>query len=344
MDMPALEKRKFKLKQFTFAELLNVIPQLYGQIFPVVILPVILLVVPTIILQAVSQQNLLETLTRLGIDPTDSRATSRLSQAQINQLLAALGSTLWPTLLLTLLITLVFGSLMTGVITHQTSERYLGRAATLGQTWTAIRGRLLPYVFGQFIYALILVGLLIALSLILFACGLGFGVLGYIALTLGSLLAPVLILENVSVGMGMRRAWSLAKKRFWMIAGIVFVSGLLSVGGGLVIGLFFPTGILLLILSGMLTIFITPIIPIAATLIYYDSRVRFEDLEGAFSASSVPEPRPADVYSPKVQGALMEGSDFTNMALLTAGIFVIALVLVGLTFLNSPGVSSFAPR
>ncbi|HVU14348.1 MAG TPA: hypothetical protein VHD90_23885, partial [Phototrophicaceae bacterium] len=86
-------------------------------------------------------------------------------------------------------------------------------------------------------------------------------------------------------------------------------------------------------------IFITPLLPIAMTLLYYDIRTRVEGLDLALAALDKPDARPSDLQSPSA-GPLLTSRDLVNMIVI--GVVGAALVLVAGGLLSNV-MNSLAP-
>jgi MFS family permease len=324
MDAPLSEKRKLKLPVFTFGELLSATLRSYRQSFPRFILPVALYAVIATSLTTYVGQNIPIDMTtfQMANQTSLSREQAMALLSQSVQVLGTLGA-------VSLIVSLVQSLLLTPLITWLASEAYLGRKATLGQAVSALRSRFISVLGGLLVYYLLIVLLLVALTLVFFLCGLGLGLVGYVTLALGSLLIPVLLLERVGIGEGLRRGWFLAKRRFWMLFGIAAIFTVISYVVGLAIPRLVGTNLLLSVISQVVfDIVLMPFLPIAYTLVYYDARVRFEDLEGELTRIEKPDPRPADIASPVYNSNLMEGSDFANLAIMVVLMFIVVLVLV----------------
>jgi hypothetical protein len=106
------------------------------------------------------------------------------------------------------------------------------------------------------------------------------------AMALFMMIAPAVVTEDLGAVAGVRRSWSLARRRFWPTVGTLLVVGLMASFLSSVIGLAPDSlalylglhwGWLLLALGGALTaLIVTPIAGITATLVYFDSRIRSE--------------------------------------------------------------------
>lgn len=336
MDAPSFEKRKTKLPIFTFSELISATLRLYGQNFSGFILPVALVTVPTVMISAAAAETMLknsELMNTYSANP--SSMTREQAMQMMTQSFSAVGSTASISLILGLIQSIVVMSL----ITWFASESYFGRTASLGEAIRSVFQRFWSLVGGLLFYNLILIAITIALAFTLFLCGLGIGLIFFISITLGSLVIPVFLLERTGFGLGLRRSWYLAKRRFWMLFGVLALvtvsSFVVNLGlGGLTRNV--PT--VSIIVQSLLAFIVVPFGQIANTLIYYDARVRYEDLEGALNSAEKQDARPADVDSPVYNSSLMDGSDFTNVAILTVLMIVIVLVIVGLNLaLGNPG-------
>ncbi len=123
-----------------------------------------------------------------------------------------------------------------------------------------------------------------------------------------SLIAPVVVLENVSGMDAIKRAWILANRRFWWLLGFILV---LSVFGWLIatgptliiqqlISVILPqsadvrtnlilTNVISSIISLLGSLLYMPLYLSAVTLVYFDLRVRTEGFDLALQADSSPE-------------------------------------------------------
>jgi hypothetical protein len=75
-----------------------------------------------------------------------------------------------------------------------------------------------------------------------------------------------------------------------------------------------------IVLQAIVSIFLAPVLPVALTLMYYDTRVRVEGLDIALQSVGKPDPRPADVMSPPAHG-FMTGRDYGNVGIMCGAIF-----------------------
>lgn len=252
----------------------------------------------------------------------------------------------WLVILVAFVSAFLQGVVINGLITYMVSERVLGRSTSIGEALSAVQSRLVPLALGMFI---LLVSIFVA-TLLLLVTGaiclfplIGLPMLFYLAIAANFYLAPVLVLENVLPSVGIQRALKLGKARFWqtlqLVIGIAIVLFILQFFLGLVTAAI--TGVeagsveavnsgAYLTLDVIITILITPVMPIALTLMYYDTRVRVEQLDEALQEVNKPDARPSDVASPAPDGTLLEREDLTNILLLTIGGITILVLLTPL--------------
>jgi hypothetical protein len=243
--------------------------------------------------------------------------------------------------LISILVAVLQAVFVNGTITYMASENHLGRKITIRQAFEAGRGRFAVLFGALVVFYLIVVLLAIASSLTLLCLVgfLGFGVLAYVFVNMNVFLAPVIMLENVGGMQGLMRGWVLAKTRFWTVFGLMLLIGVLSfvlsfafsalqqlLTGQVISAASLQTStVAASILSLVIGVLITPIAPIAFTLMYYDTRVRLEGLDIALQATGKPDARPSDVLSPPVN-ANINRKDLVNILILIVGVVVIALV------------------
>jgi hypothetical protein len=114
---------------------------------------------------------------------------------------------------------------------------------------------------------------------------------GLIIMTLFLMVAPVIVIEDLSFWQGIKRSQTLASRRLWPTMGVMLLAGLIASVIGQVLS-FAPDSIAFLIglhwgwlllglASALTALIVTPIAAITATLLYFDARIRTEgfDLE-----------------------------------------------------------------
>jgi hypothetical protein len=276
----------------------------------------------------------------------------RANQQFLSQYFGQLGNVIVLVLLIGAVTAFIEVVLINGPITFMAAERSLGRKATVGEAFRATRSRLLALAGGMFLFYVILAALGIGLSFTFFLCGLGIPLLVYVGMVLNAFLAPVLVLERVSIRQGLSRAWTLARARFWPVLGVtIFVY---------VIRVFFATGlqsavalltqgtvglaslssatVLTLVLQALIDVFLAPILPIAYTLLYEDSRIRLEGLDIALQNAASDAPQIADIASPPGEG-IFNRSDMSNLVVFTLGAIALLVVIYGLFFIFARSVA-----
>jgi len=248
-----------------------------------------------------------------------------------------------PTFLLTLLTFFIQQVFLNGIITFMASEAVLGRTSTALSAIQHIHDRFAPLAAAMIVVFAIVFSAIVLLTFVFFLCGLGVGIIFYLSVTLFTLLVPVMILERVSVGDGIQRTWSLSKRRFWPLLGLLIVLALLT----FLISIVFELADLLVdsgngdegvnyaqvILNLAYQIVVTPIMPIALTLMYYDTRIRLEGLGLALERTASPGVRLWDLPSPKLPARLTT-ADVSNMMVLSLLLIVITVVVVVLLGLS----------
>lgn len=270
----------------------------------------------------------------------NERSTFTMSPSQSSAYLSEMLGLFAVIMLITFATVILQQVFLNGPLTYMASESHLGNSVSLGQAFAATRGAFGKLGGALTLIYLIIIGLSVLLTFIFFACGLGFGILLYLWIAMYGFVVPVLVLERLTMGQGMNRAWALARWRFWplfwLIAGITLLGTIftiaLSILQALLIepaaSLSYETSTLIsTVLQTSTNIFLAPLLPTGLTLMYYDTRVRLEGLDFAMRLSSKPHPRPADVGSPVPFGPFMEGRDVGNMMILSVVLLVVVVVL-----------------
>ncbi len=277
-------------------------------------------------------------------------------------------SAYWIGMLSTILLGLVqfvlVQGIATGALTRAVADNYLGKKTGIldayrgiGKSWFTLLGALL---------FILLVFFVLTLWWIIVPCVgwfTGFGMMVFLMAAINPLVPPAVVLENQGVIEAVRRAWSLARRRFWPLLGYIFVLYLFSlivVNGPAAIAnvilaqvfrsLGDPTMQLVLtsIIQGLVSlVFILIYYPLqmtAFTLIYFDLRVRTEGFDLALltmeASSSADLSQAMSTPVPQVNERLITGPDLGNFAILTlAGvgiyIFLISFIMGSAFFFTS---------
>jgi hypothetical protein len=232
----------------------------------------------------------------------------------------------------------VQGLIVNAPLTYIASERYLGRHVTIGQAYRAVVGRLPNLGVGLILFYAIF-GALVATALMTLGICIGFLLLGlviFVGINFYSFLVPVTVLERGNIARSIGRAWFLAKARFWALLWLtlaVFITtAVISlaftvtqqaiVGGTIGSASYRTSQITTIIFQAVIGMFIIPVLPLAYTMMYYDTRTRLEGLDIALASVGVDEPRPSDVASPP-PGSFMDRKDWRALLIVTLSLIAI---------------------
>jgi len=251
----------------------------------------------------------------------------------------------------------------TAALVRAIGDSYLGQPtnlagayATVGHSWARLLGAIL-------LSLLLGIGLAVWLLVPCIGWFTGPGILAFFGLVVFQLLVPVVIMENAGPRRAIRRAWDLARRRFWWLVGFALVLYLLGqlivVGPSLLISgvlnalllqssssdLMRQAGISSVI-NSLVTLFASlvymPLELTAITLVYFDLRMRTEGLDLALQAA-IPDGQTADstvvarMPASLLNQRLVTGREvgyFFLLSLVPVGIyacFTLLLVLLGLT-------------
>ena len=189
-----------------------------------------------------------------------------------------------------------------GALAWSVSGRYLGETPTVAGSYGAVLRRTLSIIWayllaflvwgGIGILAVLIIGAMMFMSPIAGVVGaVVIGLIALVAFVRFLLITQVIVIEDIRGVAALQRSWFLMKGNFWR-AVLIFVftvvvsivmSFVLNFPGGIVAGLIGGTvgAIISQVFSQLSQILLTPVLAIAITLLYYDSRIRNEafDLE-----------------------------------------------------------------
>lgn len=205
---------------------------------------------------------------------------------------------------------------LSGFVIYVVSEAALGDRVSIGQTWQAVRGRLLSLLGVTMLTFVVVGGLAAVVGGLIFALVAGVGEAGGAVLGLVVILAAVplflwlaarvslapaaVVLERVGPLRGLSRSWQLSRGRAaWRILGITVLAGIVTVIFSTVIGLpiEFGTNQLLGLVGGdadlqitartvvdhllqiIVNSLVTPFSAGVTALLYLDQRIRREGLD-----------------------------------------------------------------
>lgn len=204
------------------------------------------------------------------------------------------------TLVIGLLSFVLVQGMATAALTRTIVDERIGRTTGILEAYRKIFSNA---TWLQLIGALFLLGLASLLVLIwaLVPCVgwvSGFGMLAFLSLVIGQLIAPIVVVENPGASNAIRRGWDLSRRRFWWTLGFVGVLTLLSyliIAGPAVLvsslanmltaGSLNATQTLVArqVISSLVTMIFSvlwqPLQMTAITLLYFDLRVRTEGLD-----------------------------------------------------------------
>jgi hypothetical protein len=239
-------------------------------------------------------------------------------------------------------------------LTRAIADHVLGEPAGIVATFRRLRGDWLQWFIVLILAYVVSVGLTIwwLVPCVGWATGLGMSLIFNVAVL--PLLAPVVLLEKQKAVDALRRAWELARQRFWPILGFTFLLGLFqqAVLAGptlLFLGVYFwmVTSAIttedmgsffagqsvmqsLMIMFG--NVFFVPLQMAAINVLYLDLRVRTEGLDLAAQAARLGEQPPAEVLqqAPPRSGPWFRREDWRNLvivSLLALAAFVVLMIV-----------------
>jgi hypothetical protein len=251
----------------------------------------------------------------------------------------------------------------TAALTRAVADNYTGQPVTiwgayrkLGASWARLLGALV---------AVVLIYLVMVVWLVIPCVGwlTGPGMLFFIFTVVSPFIAPVVVLEKQGGFNAFRRAWDLARSRFWWLVGFgmilllfaqLVVRGpafLLMSGVNLLFGSqmdlsqqLLITNLIQYLLMTVTSLLYLPLSLAATTVVYFDLRVRSEGLDLALQAAGEFNENVNIVSlaetSPATQSAFITGTDVGYFLLLTlVGVAFYALLMslsMGLLMAMSP--------
>ena len=316
--------------RYSFLEILDRTFRIYRENFVTVASYVALVSIPIAILSLLLSRSMTTSLTTLQ--------TTR-SSAGFNSGPALLSS------LVVVFLSLIETVLTYSVVSYIASESYFGRKSGIGEAFRATRSRLTRLGCGFVLFYMVLFVIAVAIFFITSVCSpaiIGIVAVVYIGLATFALLTPVFVLEDTNAASGINRAYGLGRARFWtaviVLAAIYIISLVLNVALGSVLRLLglssvgsslSATQLLNTLVTAVINVLITPLFPIAMTLLYYDTRTRVEGLDLALASVDKPDARPSDLISPP-SVPIVTRRDLLNMVILGVGGIALSVVAGGL--------------
>jgi len=241
----------------------------------------------------------------------------------------------------------------TAAMTRAVADNYLGTPTGFTAAYRRVGGGWLPLLGTLLLAGLVAILLFIWFLVPCVGWATGMGLLAFYGAVIMPMLAPIVVLESKSGFRALRRAWDLARRRFWPVVGfvvLILLFNLIVVSGpnvlistviqGLVLrsagnrAALLGTGVILQALTSLVfSLLFVPLQLIAFTLLYFDLRVRTEGLDLAMLTQDAAASPDADAVTrqapPAESGNLITGRDLGNFFLLSLGFGAIYGVIIG---------------
>ena len=342
------------LRPLRLGELLDQAIRLYRRNFITFIGIIAVIYIPLMILQTAS--------TTLLTSSMGSLRTST-SPEEIFTNYAYWGG-IFSTLIITFVQFILVQGIATGALTRAVADNYLGRPTGILDAYRGIKDSWVS-LLGALLFIVLL---FIALSIwwIVVPCigwFTGLGMMAFLMSAVSPLVAPVVVLEKQGALAAIRRAWDLARRRFWPVLGTIFVLYLFSLlivnGPAAIVNALLTTvitsfgdmttqlvitTIIQSLVSLVFVLLYYPLQMAAFTLIYFDLRVRTEGFDIALLTMNASEPvdaaNVAQVPVPQSNERLITAPELGNFAILTLGaiglyVLFFSLITAAAFFLTS---------
>lgn len=258
----------------------------------------------------------------------------------------------------------------TAAITRAVADSYLGQPISILNSYKQV-GRVGAKLVGSLILASLL-GVVLVVWFVIPCVGWisGIGILMFFSTVVVPLIAPAIVIENQSAGGAIRRAWELARRRFWWVVGFVavllifatiVVSGPTTLVSTIMQTIFgnpalsatpgqsFTIQTIVSTLVGMVfSLIYVPFQLVNINMMYFDLRIRTEGLDLALQTNQETEEK-ADMASllksapPSASGNLITAREFGYFVLLSVGVgvlyiaFTAILGIIGVAVLGASG-------
>jgi hypothetical protein len=231
----------------------------------------------------------------------------------------------------------------TAALTRAVADNYTGRPVGILESYKRLGSSWFRLILALLLIIVVWVVLLVWAIIPCVGWLTGPGILLFVGMVTGPLVAPVIVLEKRDVLGSIRRAWDLGRSRFWWLLGFAFIlylfGQLLVTGPTMVVSFIMQyltissqitmeqqmiwSNVAQTLVSMIFSLLYLPLQLTAMTIVYFDLRVRSEGLDLAMQAADSPEA--------KMEIALPEISSQSKTPLITGkeiGYFVI-LTLAG---------------
>lgn len=336
-----------QLRPLSMGELFDRIIRLYRQNFLTFIGIVALVQIPVTIVQlivALFSGNQLNSFVESGFTEFNPQTTSSI-----------VTSGLLSTVVTILAFVLVQG-LGTAALTRAVGNSYLGQKTSILDAYRQIKGSWFPLVRALFLAGLIAILLFVWIIIPCIGWVTGPGAFVYYAWVVIPLIAPVIVLERQRARDGVRRIWSLVRRRFWPVFWfailLIIFNQLVIAGPTSLVNLIFQFGvgdglnptndqfILQTVVQTVVTMIFSllylPLQLTGYTLLYFDLRVRLEGFDLAVLASESKSDGTFDAVgaiesAPQGDaGFVVTRDELGRFALITIGGGILYAVLVGI--------------
>ena len=247
----------------------------------------------------------------------------------------------------------------TAALTRAIADSYSGKHVDIFSSYQNLQGQWGRLILALLLMFLVMFGLFVWMIVPCIGWVTGPGLLVFVFGVVTPLIAPVVVLEDNGIRESIRRAWDLARSRFWWLVGFAFILYLfnqLVIGGPTALLNYLMTIILpstgpysqrLLLttavqtLVSMLTSLIyLPLQLSALTVVYFDLRARSEGLDLVMQTANVANMGTNEVISlpevsrvinaPKIQSPFITGRDIGYFSLMTIAISALYVLFVSI--------------
>jgi hypothetical protein len=265
------------------------------------------------------------------------------------------------TLLVGLISFILVQGLATAALTRAVADNYLGRETGILDAYQRISSRWVSVLGAIVLIVLLSIALLVWTIVPCIGWLSGLGMLLFTSTVILPLVAPIVVLEGLPAGASIRRAWELARRRFWWILGFVFILYLFAqflISGptflvSTVMTLFVResgnpyslTGastILQTLVTLVMSLLYLPLQLTAITLMYFDLRVRTEGFDltvlaaearGAEASGQQADIDALTTQAPAVtQSRLITWTEVGYFVIITLGFVILYAILLGILF------------
>lgn len=244
----------------------------------------------------------------------------------------------------------------TAAMTRAVASSYLGESISITDAYRKIGRSWLPLLGALLLAILIAIGLLIWTIIPCVGWLTGLGMFVFFVLVVTPLIAPTIVLEKQRATHAIRRAWDLARRRFWWVLGFVVIlyifAQIIITGPTLLLtftfGLFlgeapfdpsFGQSMIQTVIQSLVqlvgSLIYLPLQLTAITLMYFDLRIRTEGFDLTILTHSVSDEE-TDVSEVTAQAPQPEKGNLVTMAemgyfiLIELGAVVIYFIMVAI--------------